>query len=325
MDIRRQMERQSILNDRQQTEMDRADSRNTTQYNWAVEDAQDNRQRFEEMNELQRQQMELGREYWQQQQSMSEEYRAARRAAMEEQIGLQQEQNALNTQQFLDGMALNDKQHALDTEIAETKQQWALEDLALARERAAEDEKMLGLQRDMMSASYFYSFYQAMGYDAAKKAKPEIEGMAQAASDLADYMERAAKAGTDLAGIPLNAPNSAEAMFPGGSSPNLSSGSGQSPSIYGYAKGGYTGDGNPNEAAGIVHRGEYVVPSGGALVVRGQEGDNSEMVNLLTETVALQAAILNQLQEGGGTILIDVERLKKAGFLHQSNFKQAYP
>ena len=29
----------------------------------------DNRQRFEEMNELQRQQMELGREYWQQQQA----------------------------------------------------------------------------------------------------------------------------------------------------------------------------------------------------------------------------------------------------------------
>ncbi|MBE7553762.1 MAG: hypothetical protein HS126_22075 [Anaerolineales bacterium] len=142
------------------------------------------------MNELQRQQMELGREYWQQQQSMSEEYRAARRAAMEEQIALQQEQNALNTQQFLDGMALNDKQHALETQINETKYQWALEDLELARQRAAEDEKLLGLQREMISASYFYSFYQAMGFDAAKKAKPELEGMAKAAGELADAMER---------------------------------------------------------------------------------------------------------------------------------------
>ncbi|GIK40226.1 MAG: hypothetical protein BroJett011_40590 [Chloroflexota bacterium] len=347
MDIRRQMERQSILNDRKQTEFDREDVRNSTQYSWAKEDAQDNRQRFEEMNELQRQQMELGREYWQQQQSMSEEYRAARRAALEEQIALQQEQNALNTQQFLDGMALTDKQHALDTQIAETKQQWALDDLALARERAAEDEKMLGLQREMMSASYFYSFYQAMGYDAAKKAKPEIEGMATAAGTLADYMERAAKAATDMAGIPLNAPNSSEAMFPGGSAPNTSgssssiygpqmSGGGQSlaPGGYmngpmspappsGFARGGYTGDGDSSEVAGIVHRGEYVVPSGGALVVRGQEG-NAEMVNLLSEMVAFQAAILSQLQEGGGTILIDAERLKKAGFLHSSNFSQVY-
>lgn len=345
MDIRRQMERASIMNERKQTEFDREDGRNTTQYNWAVEDLQDSRQRFEEMNDLQRQQMELGREYWQEQQSMASEYREARRAAMEEQIALQQEQNALNTQQFLDGMALNDKQHALETQIAETKQQWALDDLALARERAAEDEKMLGLQREMMSASYFYSFYQAMGYDAAKKAKPEIEGMATAAGKLADYMERAAQAATDMAGIPLNAPNSSEAMFPGGSAPSTGggnfsiygpqmSGGGQSlaPGGYmngpmtpapGFAGGGYTGDGDPTEVAGLVHRGEYVVPSGGALVVRGQEG-NAEMVNLLSEMVAFQAAILSQLQEGGGTILIDAERLKKAGFLHQSNFSQVY-
>jgi len=42
----------------------------------------------------------------------------------------------------------------------------------------------------MSSASYFYSFYQALGYDAAKKAKPELEAMADAAGTLADNMER---------------------------------------------------------------------------------------------------------------------------------------
>ena len=68
-----------------------------------------------------------------------------------------------------------------------------------------------------------------------------------------------------------------------------------------------------------IHRGEYVVPSGGALVIReGDAGSGS------AEVVALLAAILGQLQEGGGTILIDEERLKKAGFLHQSNFGQVY-
>lgn len=40
----------------------------------------------------------------------------------------------------------------------------------------------------------------------------------------------------------------------------------------GFAMGGYTGDGPVNEVAGVVHRGEYVVPQRGALVIRG---DNS--------------------------------------------------
>lgn len=30
---------------------------------------------------------------------------------------------------------------------------------------------------------------------------------------------------------------------------------------FGYAKGGYTGDGPANEVAGVVHRGEYVIPA----------------------------------------------------------------
>lgn len=31
--------------------------------------------------------------------------------------------------------------------------------------------------------------------------------------------------------------------------------------LLGFSSGGYTGDGNPNEVAGVVHRGEYVVPA----------------------------------------------------------------
>lgn len=39
-----------------------------------------------------------------------------------------------------------------------------------------------------------------------------------------------------------------------------------------FAGGGYTGDGPAGEVAGIVHRGEYVVPRGGALVLDGGRG-----------------------------------------------------
>jgi len=40
----------------------------------------------------------------------------------------------------------------------------------------------------------------------------------------------------------------------------------------GYASGGYTGSGPSNQVAGYVHKNEYVVPSQGALVMRGGDG-----------------------------------------------------
>jgi TP901 family phage tail tape measure protein len=40
----------------------------------------------------------------------------------------------------------------------------------------------------------------------------------------------------------------------------------------GFAAGGFTGFGASNEVAGVVHRGEWVVPQGGALVMRGDSG-----------------------------------------------------
>jgi hypothetical protein len=49
---------------------------------------------------------------------------------------------------------------------------------------------------------------------------------------------------------------------------------------YSFARGGYTGDGGKYDVAGFVHRGEYVVPQNGALVVRG---DSTETVSVLRD------------------------------------------
>lgn len=57
-----------------------------------------------------------------------------------------------------------------------------------------------------------------------------------------------------------------------------------------YAKGGYTGMGGIGIDAGIVHAGEYVVPSGGVPIVRG---DNPEQVQLLKKMVQLLTDIKN--------------------------------
>lgn len=45
-----------------------------------------------------------------------------------------------------------------------------------------------------------------------------------------------------------------------------------------FAGGGYTGDGPAGEVAGVVHRGEYVVPRGGALVLESGRGGGPTIV-----------------------------------------------
>ena len=63
------------------------------------------------------------------------------------------------------------------------------------------------------------------------------------------------------------------------------------PKVKGFAEGGYTGHGLKYEPAGIVHKGEYVVPQNGSLVIRG---DNSEIAKLLSEIKMLLARIEKQ-------------------------------
>lgn len=58
-----------------------------------------------------------------------------------------------------------------------------------------------------------------------------------------------------------------------------------------FSDGGYTGIGGKYEPAGIVHRGEYVVPQQGAAVVRG---DNSQTVELLKKVVQVLERIEGQ-------------------------------
>jgi hypothetical protein len=48
--------------------------------------------------------------------------------------------------------------------------------------------------------------------------------------------------------------------------------------------GGYTGDGPRTQPAGIVHRGEYVIPKGGALV----SGGGGRTVTVGTVNVSIQ-------------------------------------
>lgn len=68
---------------------------------------------------------------------------------------------------------------------------------------------------------------------------------------------------------------------PGGGAPASPSGAPRygGRAITSFAEGGFTGVGSPNEVAGTVHKGEYVVPRGGALVLdRSASGGSSPTI-----------------------------------------------
>lgn len=63
----------------------------------------------------------------------------------------------------------------------------------------------------------------------------------------------------------------------------------------GYALGGYTGAGASGEVAGMVHRNEWVVPEGGALVMRGGGGDIN--INEMTVITDSPEAFMRQMED----------------------------
>ncbi len=86
-------------------------------------------------------------------------------------------------------------------------------------------------------------------------------------------------------GLPPPSPNGT----PGAIGGHTGGGSGPTPSPHaGYARGGFTGFGGINEAAGIVHKGQWVVPQGGALVSHGSDPMLERVVALLEKSVKIQ-------------------------------------
>lgn len=84
-------------------------------------------------------------------------------------------------------------------------------------------------------------------------------------------------------GLPPPSPNGT----PGATGGHAGGGPMPAPSL-GYARGGFTGYGGVNEAAGIVHKGQWVVPQGGALVSHGSDPMLERVVALLEKSVKIQ-------------------------------------
>jgi hypothetical protein len=282
LDIRRQMERAEIMNNLKRDDMSRQESRAQTQYEWGKEDLATARARFEELRPLQEEQMRLGYEYFQQQKQLAEEDRAMRRQFAQEQIDLLNEQNDINVRQREEKRAMDEEDFQFQQGIAQQKLEWQQQDLAVARERAAEDEIILGWQRELAAAGQQYSMYMQTGYDFAVKTIPELKAMKEAAAELADEMARAfSNQSYDVPDTPTPFTNRGQRA--------------QRPMVA-MAGGGATFGPTPALLSEYGQE-EHVVPSGGALVLR-EPGLIEEVRQTNTLLAALIQAVIESRASG---------------------------
>jgi hypothetical protein len=309
MDIRRQIERQSIMNDRKETEMDRAESRAGAQHGWDQEDLDTAKRRFEEMRPLQEELLNLQKEQFELSKEQAEAGRAFQMWMLEQQIALAEQRKTDAEWQYGEQTRLGDLQREQEKAEQQFRLEQAKQALEEAKRREAEYQRQLTHQREMEDLWADFNMAMQLGFkDAADKSKA-IRDYWEAVKDYAQQVQE----------------------WFGDGMPNISSygtqGMGGSTGQYNTPQPipAYAGGGPVNRPQiamiGDTAGEEYVVPQNGALVIRERDSGGSASS---AEVVVLLAAILSQLQEGGGTILIDEEKLKRAGFLHAETFDRVY-
>jgi hypothetical protein len=288
LDIKRQMERATIMANLQRSQMSREEGRAEQQYEWQKEDLATDRERWGIARPLQREQMEGSFEYQQQIMELQEQDREKQRAFAQEQMQLMSDRHKAWLENYERETPLLEDRHNLELEMALANLQRQKDSLQLAKARAVEDEKMLGWQRELQKAQQLYNATQQLGLATTKEWNRELAKMAE-----------------HLGSISRNMPDR----------PSSSS----RPNQFGahmMAEGGSTR--RPTFAMLSEHgQEEYVVPSHGALVLKeGGSQTEEKMLNLLS-------VIANALQSGA-KIVVDTEALKADGFLHVEDFDQGY-
>jgi hypothetical protein len=300
MDIRRQMERAGIMQERQRTEFDREEGRATVRFGWAEDDLATQRARFEELRPLQEEQMTLSRQYWEEQKQFAEEDRAARKAMMEEQLQLMTDRHSAWLAAYGEETGLMNDQHNLERAMAEERLQWATADLEEAKRRADEEKQILEWQRQGIENQQRLNMLQALGWDDAVLKAKELKA-------IQDEILKQGQRWADLGG--------SSRPVGGGDYNGRGSRSPANVPQRTFAEGGPVE--KPTYAM-LGERGEeYVVPSAGALVLRG----NNEDTDLLRQAVDFLALIS---RTKNGTITIDLDALREAGFISVEDFDKVY-
>ncbi len=172
LDIRRQMERNMVMNNLKSTQMDREESRAGVEYGWQQEDLATARSRFEEMRALQEEMMQMQLEYWQKNQELQQQDMEFRRQMAKEQIQLMKEEKAHAEWKFETSRKLEERQREFDLMVQEQRLQWQQEDLEEAARRFEEQNKIIEWQRQMMKNQQDFNMAMTIGFeDAAKKSQ----------------------------------------------------------------------------------------------------------------------------------------------------------
>jgi hypothetical protein len=302
--LKKQRERLFVQQAWKEQDLATVEERAKTKYEWSKDDLAREKERFETIRPLQAELLKLQFEYWQMNQQLGDEDRAKRKGFMLEQLALMEEQNASTVENYAIQRQLDEEQHALDAAIAQTKIQWGLEDLENARLVAVEQETILGLQRQRNEAQQIYNATQALGIEKMVELAGEDGAYASISKFHAAWIE-------DLEAINAkwNSINQSAATVASYGMPH--------PGLYDkeFAAGGPVN----RPTIGLLGEAgqEYVVPSGGALVMRSSSDEKSDqMITLLT--------IIASAMQSGARIVIDADALRESGFVHVDDFNKSY-
>jgi hypothetical protein len=244
-DLMRQQGRAVIQHSMQMGQQDRQEERFGQQVEWADKEFERKKEHFEKTTEFQKQEMEMSKRHF-------EENRK------------------------FDQMQLQMSQQAHQRELQWMAEEWGIE----------EQTRVLSRQSALFSMNEQQRLSQVM-YDANLRASQLQVGLSLVSFNVSYLQTQLQSAGAQAAifGGQISVLKSLLSVGTQSGNPYGSGYSGPAP-VYGfprYASGGYTGDGGKYEAAGVVHRGEYVVPQQGALVINGADNEERQWRNLVVQ------------------------------------------
>lgn len=285
--LMRDKSRQIIEYSMQAGHSDTEQSRNQTQIQWEEQNFDRQKQYFEQTTQFQQTSLDNQKKFFDAGQELDRQ-----------RLQMQQDAHNKNVQWLTQQYQLEDQQRTLDR----TSATWQYQN------SVAMDTKTQALTKD----TQIYQDALQHVSDVYTQQNSLIDIMVQKASILSGVLNQSS--GSQPVGIGSTVGGSLGTGGTGGSTITYGSGTplnaqpvygsgvygtglGQ---LHGFATGGYTGTGGVTDPAGIVHKGEYVVPQEGAMVVRGQDPESSKkqdrMIQLLekiSENPAMFQAVVN--------------------------------
>lgn len=260
-DLMREQERATVRYAMQSGQMDRQGDRLEQEKKWAEEQYDRNKKYFEDDKKLQQERLELSRKHFEEDRKFAEQ-----------RIVMAEQDHVKDIQWLNESRTLEDQNRLLQ------RQQWAIQDTI--QQRFSEQmfqldtrSRGLNLQLQLMGAAMqvLHNQYQLQLQD-LQALPPAIQAVIGAFQSFSSGSVIGPVQGTTpnpgygslLPIVPLPPPTPGRTP---GAIPVPGGGGGFHPAP--YATGGYTGDAPSGTPAGIVHSREYVIPEGGAPVVRG--------------------------------------------------------